>query len=88
MATRNERKRKAKARKQAILFELAKADTAARVQAIVRKNLAGGMKKDRDVGFTSSVTLVMQGGKSNGKGIPNWGFNAADKRRIERAKRG
>lgn len=86
MATRNERKRKAKAKR----LELDQQFREAMVNALRNKQVAANLnnpKRDRaSEGFVSSVVLVASGRQHGGRAQAKWGFSAKDKRRIEKVR--
>jgi len=86
MATRNERRRKAAQHKKALDEQFRKAWVDYQRECKVRDNLGRSNKRDADAGFTSSVVLVAQGRQHGGNAQAKWGFSAANKRRIARAK--
>lgn len=61
MANSRQRRKRALVRAAISQYERGERETAALVAAQVRRNLRGGLKRDPDAGFISSVTMVQAG---------------------------
>lgn len=87
MATRNERKRKAKAKRLELDQQFREAMVNALRNQQVRSNLSNSKRDFASEGYVSSVVLVASGRQHGGRAQAKWGFSDKDKRRIEKKPR-